>query len=182
MTTTVTAENPDVIEKTDSFGNYLIHGIDEIILPEAVSWWPSAPGWHVLGVLLVMLLVVQAYRSAKRWWHNRYRREALRQLASVQLQADTQIQDVVAVLPYYMKVTALQAFPRRDVASLSGSDWLMFLDTHYSGPSFSSGVGEKLLSVAYLPREQWQLNDQECNTLIKMSRRWIAEHKEAIHV
>jgi hypothetical protein len=176
MTLTARVENSGAIENTDSFGNYLIHGIDEIILPDTISWWPTAPGWQVLGVLVVVLLAVQASRWVKRWWHNRYRREALKQLAAVQQQADMQLQDVVAVLPYYMKVTALQAYPRKDIASLSGNDWLLFLDAHYAGPSFSKGVGKKLLSVAYLPREQWQLDDQESNTLIRMSRHWIAEH------
>jgi len=170
------------IENTDTFGNYLIHGIDEIIVPDSVSWWPSAPGWQALGVIIILLLIVQATRWAKRWWRNRYRSEALRQLAPVHRQAGGQLQDVVAVLPYYIKVTALQAYPREDVASLSGDDWLAFLDANYSGPFFSKGAGKKLLSVSYLPREQWQLNDKESETLIKMSRQWIARHRQAAHV
>jgi hypothetical protein len=182
MTITMTAVTPGGVENSDSFGNYLIHGIDEVILPDPIAWWPTAPGWQVLGVFVLVLLVYQSGRAVKRWWQNRYRREALRQLALVQEQADNQLQDVVAMLPYYLKVTALQAYSRQDVASLSGTAWLMFLDTHYSGPSFSTGVGQKLLSVAYLPRRQWQLNDQESDTLIRMSRRWIAEHREFAHV
>lgn len=172
-------ENPDAIETTDTFGNYLIHGIDEIILPDAVSWWPSASGWQVLSIIALAWLVVQATRWIKRWWRNRYRREALRQLEQVQHQAGNSLQDVVSLLPYYLKVTALQAYPRQVVASLSGDDWLRFLDAHYSGPSFSEGIGKKLLSVAYLPHEQWQLNDKQSHTLINMSRRWIAKHREA---
>jgi len=170
------------IENTDTFGNYLVHGIDEIFIPEAISWWPSAPGWRVLGVILILLLIAQSTRWLKQWWRNRYRREALRQLGRLQQQAGTQLQDVVAVLPYYIKLTALQAYPREDVASLSGRDWLAFLDANYSGPSFSKGAGEKLLSVSYLPREQWQLNDTESETLIEMSRQWIARHRQAAHV
>jgi len=167
------------IETTDTFGNYLIHGIDEIILPEAISWWPSAPGWKVLGIIVFAWLMLQVIRWAKYWWRNRYRREALRQLEQIQQRAGKQLQDVVAVLPHYIKVTALQAYPRQDVAGLSGNNWLAFLDAHYSGPSFSEGVGKKLLSVAYLPYEQWHLNDKESHALINMSRRWIAKHREA---
>jgi hypothetical protein len=172
----------DAIETTDTFGNYLIHGIDEIILPDTIAWWPIAPGWQVLGVIAALLLVVKASRLARRWWHNRYRREVLRQLTSVQTQADNRLQDVLAALPYYMKVTALHAYPRKDVASLSGENWLLFLDSHYSGPPFSGGIGEKLLAVAYLPPRQWQLTEQESYELIEMSRRWIAKHREAAYV
>jgi len=172
----------DNIENTGTFGNYLIHGIDEIMLPEAISWWPSAPGWQVLGVILVAWLLLRVIRLVRYWWRNRYRREALRQLQQVQQQADGQMQDVVAVIPYYIKVTALQAYPRAEVASLSGDTWLAFLDAHYSGPSFADGTGRKLLAVSYLPREQWQLDDNESGRLIQMAQQWIAKHREASHV
>jgi hypothetical protein len=164
------------IENSDSFGNYLIHGIDEIGLPSPVSWWPSAPGWQVLGFIAAAWLVWRGIRRATRWWRNRYRREALRQLQQHQQQ------DRVAVLPYYLKVTALQAYPREEVASLSGSDWLVFLDAHYSGPSFAEGPGKQLLSVSYLPQDQWQLDDEARTALIDMSLQWIATHREPSHV
>ena len=174
----------EAIENTDTFGNYLLHGIDEIILPEAIAYYPSAPGWQVLGLVIGVLIVFQLSRWAVRWWRNRYRREALQQLelASQQAVAGKQLEDVVAVLPYYIKATALQAYPRQDVASLSGRDWLTFLDTSYSGPSFRDGIGEKLLAVAYLPREQWQLDDQQSKELIKISKHWIAKHRDVAHV
>ena len=177
MTDTVQTENIDTIEKSSSFGNYLIHGIDEIILPEAVSLWPVAIGWQVLGVVVFAFLLIQSVRLTKRWWHNRYRREALRQLTSVRQQTGNELIDVVAVLPHFLKVTALQAYPRRQVAGLSGQEWLRFLDAHCEGLSFTSGVGSKLTSVAYLPREQWQLNDHDSDSLIHMSRHWIAKHE-----
>ena len=170
------------IEDTDSFGNYLIHGIDEIILPEAVSWWPTAPGWKVLAVIIVILLLFLCVRWMKRWWRNRYRREALRQLMQVQHHAGKQLQEVVAVLPYYLKVTALQAYPRQDIASLSGDNWLAFLDKQYSAAAFSEGIGRKLLAVAYLPQEQWQLSEKDSEALISMSRLWISKHREAADV
>lgn len=170
------------IEDTDSFGNYLIHGIDEIILPEAVSWWPTAPGWKVLAIIIVILLLFICVRWMKRWWRNRYRREALRQLVQVQHHAGKQLQEVVAVLPYYLKVTALQAYPRQDVASLSGDNWLAFLDKQYSGAAFSEGIGRKLLAVAYLPQDQWQLSEKDSEALISMSRLWITRHREAADV
>jgi hypothetical protein len=170
------------IEDTDSFGNYLIHGIDEIILPDAVSWWPTAPGWKALAIIIVILLLFICVRWMQRWWRNRYRREALRQLQQVQRQAGKQLQEVVAVLPYYLKVTALQAYPRQDVASLSGENWLAFLDKQHSGTVFSKGIGSKLLAVAYLPQAQWRLSEKDSAMLISMSRAWISKHREATDV
>ena len=74
------------VENTETFGNYLIHGIDEIVLPEAITWWPSAPGWKVLGLILLAWLVLRVVRLARHWWRNRYRRQALQQLKQLQQQ------------------------------------------------------------------------------------------------
>ena len=68
------------VENTETFGNYLVHGIDEIMLPDAITWWPSAPGWQVLALILLAWLLLRTIRLARRWWRNRYRREVLRQL------------------------------------------------------------------------------------------------------
>jgi hypothetical protein len=169
-------ETPEAIETTGTFGNYLIHGIDEIILPDAVSWWPIAPGWKILGVLILLVVIVAISKMATRWWQNRYRREALRQLDCLPKESQ------LATLPYYMKVTALQAYPRQDVACLSGNRWLAFLDAHYDGPSFSTGVGIKLLAISYLPNGQWKFTDEESTELIRMSRIWISKHRETTGV
>jgi hypothetical protein len=170
------------VENSDTFGNYLVHGIDEVMLPEAIAWWPSAPGWKVVGIVLTAWILRQAVRMARRWWRNRYRREALLQLQQLQQQAGIKRQDVVAALPYYIKATALQAYPRGEVASLSGEAWLSFLDAQYSKAKFSEGTGRKLLSVSYLPREQWQLDDAESNKLIHMAQEWIKNHRATADV
>lgn len=166
-----------MIENTNTFGNYLIHGIDEIIPPEPVSWWPSAPGWKLLAAIVLLWLLTRLVHWLMDQWHNRYRRQALRQLEAVQQQAGDNLQAVLAVLPYYLKVTALQAYPRQQVARLSGHEWLAFLDAHYAGPSFATGVGEKLLTIDYLPPERWRLDAAESRALIAMTRRWIKTHK-----
>jgi len=167
------------IEHTDSFGNYLIHGIDEISLPDAISWWPSAPGWKILAIAIGFWLLLQAVRGMKRWWKNRYRRQALRELLQLQKEAGEQWHKVVAALPFYLKATALQAYPRRDVAALSGRAWLLFLDTHCPAVSFSGDMGEALLAVSYLPPEQWPLNEAAGKKLIDLCYRWIARHEAA---
>jgi len=170
------------IEQTDTFGNYLVHGIDEMMLPPPVSWWPAAPGWKVLGVILIVWLMLLGIRRIRRWWRNRYRRVALQQLARIEQQAGGRWRDIVAVLPYYLKVTALQAYPRSEVASLSGDAWTRFLDAHYAGPPFASGVGKKLLAVAYLPPSQWHIDEAEAAQLQSMAHQWIATHRDADNV
>ena len=163
------------IETGNTFGNYLIHGIDEVIVPDAISWWPSTSGWIVVGAVAGMLLLAKVSQIARRWWRNRYRREALRQLG--ELQGRTEPMEVVSKLPFYIKATALHAYPREEVASLSGNDWLAYLDAHYQGPSFQQEIGQELLRCAYQPKHRSQLDDIQAVRLIDMSRLWIATHK-----
>jgi len=162
------------IETGNTFGNYLVHGIDEIIVPGAISWWPSTPGWIMVGAIIGILLLVKLSQMARRWWRNRYRREALRQLGELQSRAEPL--EVVSKLPFYLKTTALHAYPRKEVASLSGNNWLAYLDAHYQGPSFQDDVGRALLRCGYQSKDRMQLDENQAARLIEMSRQWISTH------
>ncbi len=85
--------------------------------------------------------------------------------------------EVVSQLPFYIKTTALHAYSREEVASLSGNDWLAYLDAHYQGPSFQQDIGQELLRCAYQPKHRSQLDEIQAVRLIDMSRLWIATHK-----
>lgn len=160
----------------NTFGNYLLHGIEEVHLPDAVEWWPQTVGWGVLGLFLLLALAYYLVLQAKLWWRNRYRREAIARLTAIEGSA-TNWQAIVRELPFLLKTTALQAFPRRAVAQLSGQAWLDFLDAQYTGPAFSDTLGAALLQVAYQPEGQWDFFEEEATTLISMSRGWIVGHR-----
>ena len=161
----------------DTFGNYMLHGIDEIHVPEPVSWWPQTTGWKVLALALLIWLLYRLYLLASRWWKNRYRRAALARLDALQLQANGHYQQVLASLPELLKATALHAYPRAEIAALSGKAWLEFLDSHYEGPPFCDEPGRKLLAVAYQEQSRWQLSAEDASQLITMSRRWLEQHR-----
>lgn len=160
-----------------NFGNYLIRGIDPIELPEPVLWLPQTPGWKILAVVAVLLTAYGCYRAGGRWWRNRYRRSALQRFKEIELAAEGDNLRAVAAMPRLLKATALHAYPRANVAALSGEAWLEFLDAHYSGPSFRSSIGRKLLNVAYRQLPQWQLPPEDAVILISMCRCWLRQHK-----
>lgn len=157
-----------------TFGNYNLHGIEEVHLPEAVSWMPQTVGWSILVGLLLLALVFFLYRKVQGWRRNRYRREALKQLT--QLEADEDLYRAVCRLPFLLKATALQRFSRAEIASLSGESWLDFLSNHYPGPSFSDALGRQLIMIAYQNRQQWTLKDEDAKALIERTRSWIKLH------
>jgi hypothetical protein len=164
------------IENGDSFGNYLMHGIDEIVLPAATSLWPVAIGWQIVAIIIISSIVYKIYKMGQIWWRNRYRREAITQINLIQSSSTHTLIDVVEKLPYFLRATALQAYPRGDVTLLIGSEWFDFLNDKYGEVHFSENNTEQLLRVSYRPKEQWHLSDGECLALINLSKLWINRH------
>ncbi len=111
-------------------------------LPAPVGWWPPAPGWWLLLALLLLI-------AGLAWWY--YRRTALRRAALAELRRlqqgapdDTRL---TVDLNQLLRRVALARFPRAQVAALSGTDWLQFLDTQVSG--FVDGPGRVLATAPY---------------------------------
>ncbi len=107
----------------ESFGNPMLRGMHEILPPEAISWLPTAPGWYVLAAVLGVLLLRWLSTMARRWLRNGYRREALRRLST--------LHDHNAINPItvneLLKTTAIVASSRREVATLTGDAWVVWL-------------------------------------------------------
>ena len=95
-------------------------------VPADIGWWPLAPGWWILIGCAVLLLAVLAYRWHKHRQRNAYRRTALRQLETIM---DTTEHSIwLGQINALLKSVAVHAFPRRDIAALSGARWLEFLN------------------------------------------------------
>ncbi len=62
---------------------YILRELHDVAIPDSVSWVPQTIGWKILGVALLLLTFYLAYRLALRWWSNRYRKEALNELNSL---------------------------------------------------------------------------------------------------
>ena len=164
-------------ELSDTFGNYALHGIDEIILPPPVSWWPlSAPGWQILAALLLCAAAFYTVRAIRRYRRNRYRREILQMIEARRKQSQ---QAVLHYLPEALKLAALAAFPRHAVAQLSGEAWLDFLEQHCAALTFNDAIGRLLCVIDYQPPAAWQFSDAEAEALIARCCRWIREHEAA---
>jgi len=95
-----------------------LDNLREIILPPPAPWWPPAPGWWMLLGLLTLLGVIAAFRAWRTWRAAAYRRAALRKLAAAAN---------ASAIAEILKRTALVAYPRKDVAALSGAAWLAWL-------------------------------------------------------
>jgi hypothetical protein len=127
---------PEVVNLVD-----LIDRLAEPPEPAPISLAPQTVGWTVLAVLLALVLIWLAWRGVQRWRANAYRHAALAEL-------DAAGDDPVAIADI-LRRTALAAWPRERVASLSGADWLRFLDATGGGGGFVDGPGAALVGAPY---------------------------------
>ena len=138
-----------------------LDNLRDIAQPEAVSMWPSAPGWWVVLACVTVMVAVVVYRQTKLWLVNRYRRDALRELQTAD--GDRAIAEI-------LKRTALAAFPRSDVASLSGEAWCRWLsDT--SGLKIEPAI-EQSLAIS-----RFQSNAGRTKGLQDFAEAWIQRHR-----
>ncbi len=124
----------------------------DIHLPEPVSWWPLAPGWWILlGALLIAFAA--GWWLYKRWRQRRILRELDTKLETIK-QDYQQHHDgakTVSQLSVLLRRACISFFPRKDVASLTGKDWLAFLDRISNSHDYSEGAGKLLLDAPYKP-------------------------------
>lgn len=125
--------------------------------PDPVSWWPPAPGWWLLALLILGLLTWVTVWAVGAWRRRRLARAAPRaaldELAALRA-ALARNGDAAAFargLSRLLRRFALARYPRRAVAGLSGEEWLAFLDAHGGGGRFQAGPGRELLTMPYRP-------------------------------
>jgi hypothetical protein len=126
----------------------------DIHLPAAVGWWPPAPGWWVLGALVLAAAI--AYGAY--YYLARHRRVALRALQRVRsaLEQGAEpvacLQSVSTVLRRFAMTTVAPdraGVPTPDVPGLIGEAWLKYLDSRWNRAGFASASGRRLLAAPY---------------------------------
>jgi len=123
----------------------------DLHLPEAIGWWPLAPGWwFVIALLLVGLgfLIRHYLRTRAR---GAARRHALRKLNELTAGFETHRNAVAfsSSLSELLRRTMLAYAPRDEVAGLTGDEWLEWLDRDLDQSRFQGETGRKLLELPY---------------------------------
>ena len=159
--------------------NSALQNLHEILLPNPVSWMPQTIGWYAIFGLALFVAGWSVYKRLRYYQRNQYRRLALEELAAIEqeLQRPEKRVKALAEIPVLLKGAALSAFPRSEVAGLSGEKWLAFLDKTIGEKNFTEGEGRLLPELAYAPVQRiGQLPDEQIGKLLQLARRWIKIH------
>ncbi len=154
--------------------SYMLRNLHEVSLPDPVSWWPQTIGWLVLLLILLVVVGFYAWLRLQRWWHNRYRREALLALAKLNPQ-DTEMPDKLYQL-YKLVLNHLDAHNR----GLFGQALLQRLDLYVISTEFShhDELGKQWLDSLLTPKNTLTLEQRQA--LLVRSQWWLKHHQAEV--
>lgn len=124
----------------------------DIHLPDAISWWPPAPGWWLLiavGIGAVAFALWQRHRQ-------RTHRAALAALERITRELDAGADPVeclqqMSVVLRRFAISSAPSDAARRVPGMIGSRWLEYLDACGGDRAFREGPGRLLLDAPYAP-------------------------------
>ncbi len=148
-------------------------GIDlhDILAAPLPAFWPPAPGWWVLMVLVLSVLVVSVWQGLRRVRLRRRRARILGELDGLTTRSPDQVVTQVSML---LRRVALMRFTRHEVAPLSGNAWLAFLDRTGGDGAFTQGAGSVLATAPYVAA--LKVNGVDNDALISLARQWISKN------
>jgi hypothetical protein len=152
-----------------------LKGLSDIALPEPVSWLPQTWGWAVLAVALLLLVGWALLRWRRQYMADRYRREALAELSAIETQLGEDMPGAITAMAPLLKRTALAAWPRSAVATLSGAQWVAFLRQSGGPTGIPDNAAAILDDREY--RQPTATTTDEAAGFARALRRWIDEHR-----
>jgi hypothetical protein len=138
----------------------------------APTFWPPAPGWWVLALLLIAVLVVSALWLVRRYRLYRLKGYIMDEIESLSACSKENTEEFTAHLSMLLRRIALRRYSRERVAPLTGSDWLRFLDETGGNGDFEHGVGQILEVGPYRP----QTSELPAEELLALARRWAKQN------
>ena len=148
----------------------------DIHLPEAIGWWPPAIGWWLLAVL-IPLSIALIYWVYKRLTRKTAIKTAKQNLAAIKDNTALDNNQKLRELSMLIRRVAISVNPRTEAASLTGRQWLAFLDNSVTGAPFSEGCGQLLVDAPY---RNTSPSEREISQLISLCEDWLkAQTKNA---
>ncbi len=142
----------------------------DIHLPTDSLWWPPAPGWWMLLVLLILIgLSLPKIRGWLR--HRPIKSTCLRELGRIRQTAGAGHDDkrrLIQEISVLLRRTVMSYGTRETDASLSGEQWISRLNQFSGEPCFSSTQCDLLTRGQYQPEFEVDIDE-----LFRNCENWI---------
>jgi len=138
------------------------------------AFWPPAPGWWVVALLLIAILVLSTLWLLRRYRLYRLKVDIMDEIESLSTCNNENTEEFTAHLSMLLRRIALRRYSRERVAPLTGSDWLRFLDETGGNGDFEHGIGQILEVGPYRP----QTRELPAEALLALARRWAKQNLE----
>jgi hypothetical protein len=123
--------------------------LNDIQLPADPGLWPPAPGWWIVALVCLLLVMISARAAIRHSEKKRPVKALIRQLGELNIDHDD-ISGSLFRISRLVRRYAIHRFGREAVSPLQGKAWISLLDTTTaSGTGFSSGYGEILGTGMY---------------------------------
>lgn len=141
----------------------------DIHLPDAGLWWPPAPGWWLLALLLLALL------ASLPWLLKRLRRKSLKSLSLRELERIREAarnggedSALLRELSALIRRILISYYGREQVAAASGSEWQARIERLAPGAGFSEA------QLRLLGEDRYRRDvEADIEALLHSSERWI---------
>lgn len=150
----------------------LLSQLRDIHAAAPVPWWPPAPGWWVLALLLLVLLGWLGRRLLARLRVHQRRKQMLGWVEHLNANIDPRRdpQAYLSTLNRIFKLVAMRAFPNQQCAALNGQSWVNFLIENMA----KSASAESLSVLATGPYDPAPKFDPQL--MSELTRNWIRQH------
>lgn len=161
------------IDMNKTIAEASLDNLHNIIVPNAVGFFPLAPGWVMVALLLLALFVHFAIQAYTHYAKSLYRREALEELGRYTHETK---EETLALLTLAKRV-AIAAYGRGAIAKLSAENWWDFMEQH-SKATVSRKLRVEISHLLY--DEAYQSNSSQHTSIKEFVTLWIKTHKDGL--
>lgn len=145
-----------------------IEGLDQI------GYWPLAFGWWIILAVSILLLGIAIVFTYRRFKYNRsWQAQARKRLKNLQKELPNgDFKQIMQRLSVEMRKIAMQKTKREECASLTGKQWLAWLEQHDPKGYKWRANGKLLTDVQYM-RNSEIADATPINELIDAALQWV---------
>ena len=152
-----------------------LDNLNDISVPSLVGFFPLAPGWYIVFLLIVALLFHFAYKRYKSYEKEQYRRDAEEELEALN---DKNRDNTIALLSLAKRV-GISAYGRETIVPLNRDAWWDFMEEH-SNATVNSETRASIEKLLY--EEGVAFDVCVFDAVFLMVSQWIETHKVVPHV